>query len=152
MAAGAARRSGRTRSRVGRVGTRAAIVVTGTEVLTGRVTDRNGPWLSDRLRDLGIDLAHIAIVGDRREDILGALRFFAGEGMDLVVTSGGLGPTEDDLTAEVVGAFQGREMVLDEALEEQIAEILRPLLSRWPDLDLDAVRDANRKQAVVPAG
>src|SRR3954449_8421500 len=131
---------------------RAAIVVTGTEVLTGRVTDRNGPWLSDRLRDLGIDLAHIAIVGDRREDILGALRFFAQEGVDLVVTSGGLGPTEDDLTAEVVGAFQGREMLLDEALEEQIAEILRPLLSRWPDLDLQAVREANRKQAVVPAG
>ena len=47
------------------VSARAGIVVTGTEVLTGRVSDRNGPWLSDRLRELGVDLAHISIVGDR---------------------------------------------------------------------------------------
>ena len=50
---------------------RAGIVVTGTEVLTGRVTDRNGPWLSERLRELGVDLAHTLVVGDRREDIDG---------------------------------------------------------------------------------
>ena len=52
--------------------------------------------------------------------------------MALVVTSGGLGPTADDLTAEVVGRFQGREMVLDEALEARIAEILRPLRDAGP--------------------
>ena len=131
---------------------RAGIVVTGTEVLTGRVQDRNGPWLAERLRERGIDIAHIAVVGDRPADIEGALRFFAGEGLGLVLTSGGLGPTADDLTAEVVGAFQGREMVLDGALEERIAEILRPLMARWPDLDPEAVRTSNRKQAVVPAG
>ena len=131
---------------------RAGIVVTGTEVLTGRVQDRNGPWLAERLRERGIDIAHIAVVGDRPGDIEGALRFFAGEGLDLVLTSGGLGPTADDLTAEVVGRFQGREMVLDGALEERIAEILRPLMARWPDLDPEAIRVSNRKQAVVPAG
>jgi competence/damage-inducible protein CinA-like protein len=133
-------------------GARAGIVITGTEVLTGRVADRNGPWLAERLRELGVDLAHIAIVGDRRQDITGALNFFAGQGMDLVVTSGGLGPTADDLTAEVVGRFQEREMVLEEALEERIGEILRALVERWPDLDMQAIRDSNRKQAVVPHG
>ncbi|HEV7882498.1 MAG TPA: competence/damage-inducible protein A [Solirubrobacteraceae bacterium] len=131
---------------------RAGIVVTGTEVLTGRVSDRNGPWLSQRLLELGADVVAIAVVGDRPDDILRALRFLAGEGCALVVTSGGLGPTADDLTAEVVGHFQGREMVLDEALEGRIAEILRPLMTRWPDLDPDAVLASNRKQAVVPAG
>jgi nicotinamide-nucleotide amidase len=131
---------------------RAGIVVTGTEVLSGRVTDRNGPWLSERLRELGIELAHISVVGDRPEDMLAVLRFMAGEGVDLIVTSGGLGPTADDLTAEVVGGFQGREMVLDEPLEERIAEILKPLLARWPQLDEEAVRLSNRKQAVVPRG
>ncbi|MCW2997797.1 MAG: competence/damage-inducible protein [Solirubrobacterales bacterium] len=131
---------------------RAGIIVTGTEVLTGRVVDRNGPWVVERLRELGIDVAHIAVVGDRPHDITGALRFFATEGMDLVVTSGGLGPTADDLTAAVVGDFQGREMALDVALEGRIAEILRPLMARWPDLDQGALLDANRKQAVVPAG
>jgi nicotinamide-nucleotide amidase len=134
------------------VSARAGIVVTGTEVLSGRVTDRNGPWLSERLQEVGVDLAHITVVGDRPEDMLAALRFLASEGVDLVITSGGLGPTADDLTAEVVGGFAGREMVLDEALEERIAEILRPLMARWPNLDPDAIRAANRKQAVIPAG
>ena len=133
--------------------TRAAgILVTGTEVLSGRVSDRNGPWLSERLRDLGIDLVHHSVVGDRREEMTAALRFMASEGVDLIVTSGGLGPTADDLTAEVVGAFSGREMVLDGELEKRIAEILRPLLARWPQLDEEAVRASNRKQAVIPQG
>jgi nicotinamide-nucleotide amidase len=131
---------------------RAGIVVTGTEVLTGRVSDRNGPWLSERLRELGIDHSYTVVVGDRREDMDEALRFLAARGVDLVLTSGGLGPTADDLTAEVVGAFAGRPMVLDEALEERIAEILKPLMSRWPDLDPDAIRASNRKQAIVPEG
>jgi len=131
---------------------RAGIVITGTEVLNGRVSDRNGPWLTQRLAELGIDVGHLTIVGDRPGDMLAALRFMAAEGLDLVVTSGGLGPTADDLTAEVVGAFCGREMLLDTALEERIAEILRPLLARWPHLDPEAIRASNRKQAVVPRG
>ena len=131
---------------------RAGILVTGTEVLTGIITDRNGPWLSERLVELGVDAAMIQIVGDRPDDLMNALRFMAASGMALVVTSGGLGPTADDLTAEIVGEFAGREMVLDEELEGKIAEILRPLMSRWRDLDPDAVLEANRKQAVVPVG
>jgi nicotinamide-nucleotide amidase len=131
---------------------RAGIVVTGTEVLTGRVSDRNGPWLAERLRELGVDLAFTSIVGDRREDMEAALRFMAGQGMDVVLTSGGLGPTADDLTAEVVGTFQGREMVLDQSLEEAIALIVAPLAKRWPNLDREAIRASNRKQATIPAG
>jgi nicotinamide-nucleotide amidase len=131
---------------------RAGILVTGTEVLTGRVTDRNGPWLAERLEDLGVDVAYTTIVGDRPQDMEAALRFMAGEGLDLILTSGGLGPTADDLTAEVVGKAQGREMVLDEALEGRIAEILKPLAKRWPNLDMDAIRQSNRKQAVIPEG
>lgn len=131
---------------------RAGIVITGTEVLSGIISDRNGPWLSERLHEAGIDLAHLTIVGDRRADMLSALRFLAGEGVDLIVTSGGLGPTADDLTAEVVGDFCGRPMVLDQDLEERIAEILRPLMARWPDLDPEAIRASNRKQAVIPEG
>jgi nicotinamide-nucleotide amidase len=134
------------------VSVRAGIVVTGTEVLTGRVSDRNGPWLADRLLELGVDLAYTAIVGDRPEDMEAALRFMAERGLTLLITSGGLGPTADDLTAEVVGRFQGREMVLDEAVEGRIAEILAPLAKRWPNIDMEAVRMGNRKQATVPTG
>jgi nicotinamide-nucleotide amidase len=131
---------------------RAGILVTGTEVLTGRVTDRNGPWLADRLRELGVDLAQITIVGDRPADILAALRWNADQGVGLVVTSGGLGPTADDMTAAVVGEFAGRELALDAGLEARIAEILRPMSARWPNLDAGAIRESNRKQALVPAG
>jgi nicotinamide-nucleotide amidase len=131
---------------------RAGIVVTGTEVLTGRVRDRNGPWLSDRLLELGVELAHITICGDRPEDMTAQLQFMADQGADLVITSGGLGPTADDLTIETVARFTGRELLLDEDLEERIAEILRPLMKRFRHLDFDAVRAANRKQALVPEG
>ena len=131
---------------------RAGIVVTGTEVLTGRVADRNGPWLSDRLLELGVELAHITICGDRPEDMESQLRFHADQGVDLIVTSGGLGPTADDLTLEVVAGFAGRSLWLDEGLEGRIAAILEPLMKRWPDVNRDSVREANRKQALVPEG
>jgi nicotinamide-nucleotide amidase len=131
---------------------RAGILITGTEVLTGIISDRNGPWLSERLREVGVDTAMIEIVGDRREDLVSALEYMKREGMAVILTSGGLGPTADDLTAEVVGGFAGREMVLDPRLEERIAEILAPMVRRWPGLDPDAIRASNRKQAVIPEG
>jgi nicotinamide-nucleotide amidase len=131
---------------------RAGIVVTGTEVLTGRVSDRNGPWLAERLRELGVELAFTTVVGDRPEDMRMALDFMAERGIELILTSGGLGPTADDLTAAVVGAFQGREMVLDEALSERIAQIVAPLMKRWPNIDPEAIAEANRKQATIPQG
>jgi nicotinamide-nucleotide amidase len=131
---------------------RAGIVVTGTEVLTGRVRDRNGPWLSDRLLELGVELAHITICGDRPQDIEAQLRFMADQGVDLILTSGGLGPTADDMTVEVVARFSGRVLVLDEALEDRIAEILKPLMKRFRYWDPEAVRAANRKQALIPEG
>lgn len=134
------------------VSARAGIVVTGTEVLTGRVRDRNGPWLSDRLLELGVELAHITICGDRPQDIAAQLRFMANEGVDLIVTSGGLGPTADDMTVEMVARFCERELLLDEELEEKIAAILKPLMARFSHWDFDAVRAANRKQALVPKG
>ena len=136
----------------GRAAVRAGILVTGTEVLTGIISDRNGPWLSEQLRDLGVDAAMIEIVGDRPEDMRTALAQMAASGVAVIVTSGGLGPTADDLTAEIVGDFCGREMVLDEALERRIAEIIERALQRWPDADREALRTANRKQAVIPSG
>jgi nicotinamide-nucleotide amidase len=132
---------------------RAGIVVTGTEVLTGRIADSNGPWVSERLAEHGVEVAHITVVADRPDDLEAALRFLAAEGMDLIVTTGGLGPTADDLTAEVVARFAGRELVLDERVEERIAEILRGFAKRGGfDFDEAAIMEANRKQAMVPEG
>ena len=134
------------------VSARAGIVVTGTEVLTGRVQDRNGPWIADRLLELGVELAHITICGDRPDDIEAQLRFLAAEGVDLIVTSGGLGPTADDMTVATVARFCGRELVLDNELEAKIADIIERLMARFANVDFEAVRTANRKQALIPAG
>jgi nicotinamide-nucleotide amidase len=134
------------------VSARAGVVVTGTEVLTGRVRDTNGPWLADRLLELGIELAHITICGDRPEDMEAALRFQAEQGCDLIATSGGLGPTADDLTMEVVARFCGRAMAHDPELEERIQAIVRPILRRYPRIDEEALRKGSAKQATVPEG
>ncbi|MGE2837295.1 competence/damage-inducible protein A [Mycobacterium sp. SMC-4] len=131
---------------------RAGIVVTGTEVLTGRVRDLNGPWLADRLLELGVELAHITQCGDRPADIEAQLRFLAEQQVDLIITSGGLGPTADDMTVEVVARFCGRELVLDAAVERTINEILTRMMARFPDVHAEAVLAANRKQALIPAG
>jgi nicotinamide-nucleotide amidase len=134
------------------VSLRAGILITGTEVLSGIISDRNGPWLSERLRERGVEAANILIVADRRGDMRAALDFMAAEGLDLVVTSGGLGPTADDLTAEVVADFAGRPLALDPALEERIWAILTRMRARWRNIDEDAMRAGNRKQALVPDG
>jgi nicotinamide-nucleotide amidase len=132
---------------------RAGIVVTGTEVLTGRVSDRNGPWLAEQLRLAGVDIAQTVVVGDRRADLLQALDFLASSGVDLIITSGGLGPTADDLTAEVVAEFQGRPLELDAVLEQRIGDIVARLLAaRGWRTDPAATAAGTRKQAMVPMG
>ncbi|MGY1807525.1 competence/damage-inducible protein A [Blastococcus sp. SYSU D00669] len=135
------------------MGTRAGIVVTGTEVLTGRVADRNGPWLAEQLRALGVDVGHVVVVGDRPDDVRSALEFLVGTGVDLLITTGGLGPTADDLTAQVVGDFQGRPSAVDPELEQRIGGIVERLMARrgWR-ADPEATAAGVRKQAQVPAG
>ncbi|MCZ2822939.1 MULTISPECIES: competence/damage-inducible protein A [unclassified Modestobacter] len=132
---------------------RAGILVTGTEVLTGRVADRNGPWLAEALRVLGVDVAAVVVVGDRPEDLRAALAFLADAGTDLVITTGGLGPTADDLTAALVGDFQGRPSTVDPALEQRIADVVARLSARrgWR-MDPAATAAGVAKQAQVPAG
>ena len=134
-------------------GARAGIVVTGTEVLTGRVTDRNGPWLAEQLRLAGVDVAHVIVVGDRPQDLTRSLEFLAASGLDLVITSGGLGPTADDLTARVVADAQGRPMSLDADLEDRIAARVEALSAgRGWRTDPEATAAGVRKQAMVPDG
>ena len=129
---------------------RAAVVLTGSELVTGVIADANGSWLAHELTALGFEVAHLLVVGDRPDDLAAALHYCADAGCALVVTSGGLGPTADDLTAEVVAAFAGVELELDVALQERIAAVV----ARFPRIDHDpAARDAGvRKQALVPPG
>ncbi|MGE5689571.1 MAG: CinA family nicotinamide mononucleotide deamidase-related protein [Pseudomonadota bacterium] len=128
---------------------RAYFAITGSELVRGERTDRNGPWLAEQALGLGLEPTRIAIVGDHPDELRATLR----EGLeaDLLVTSGGLGPTHDDRTVELVADAVGRELRLDEGLREQIDGISRAIAARMrrPYADFDA---GVRKQATVPDG
>jgi competence/damage-inducible protein CinA-like protein len=128
---------------------RAAFVVTGSELVRGERTDRNGPFLAREALRLGFEPARISIVGDRPEELEDALR--EGLGADLCVVSGGLGPTHDDRTIELLARALGRELVLDEDLEREIGAVSRRIAERTrrPYADFQA---GVRKQATLPAG
>src|SRR5205823_4533456 len=99
----------------------------------------------------GVDIADIVVVGDRPDDLRDALAFLSG--VELIITSGGLGPTADDLTAEVVAEFQGRPSALDSDLEQHITGIVERLMAgRGWKTDSEATGAATRKQAMVPEG
>lgn len=131
---------------------RAGIIVTGTEVLTGQITDLNGPWVTQRLLEIGVDVAHITICGDRPADLTAELRFLAGENLDLIVTTGGLGPTADDLTVATVADFCGRALHVDADLEQHIGAIIRRWRGPTAGDESPSMIAGIRKQSVVPEG
>ncbi|BBG00255.1 MULTISPECIES: competence/damage-inducible protein A [Pseudonocardia] len=127
----------------------ASVLVTGSELLTGLVADANGPFVSRALGDLGFEVRRVLLVGDRPEDLRSGLEFVAGD--DLVVTTGGLGPTADDLTAEIVAEFCDAPMEVDTALQGRIHAKVAGWVARtgW---DGPALDDSIAKQARVPRG
>jgi nicotinamide-nucleotide amidase len=121
----------------------AAILSTGDELTTGRVVDTNSAYIADRLFLLGVEVVAVLKVGDVRERLLWALAQ-ARELADLVIGTGGLGPTADDLTNEVVAEFVGARLVLH---EEIVAALKRRMEARglpWTP--------NNAKQALLPEG
>jgi nicotinamide-nucleotide amidase len=127
----------------------AAVLVTGQELLLGLVADANTRFLARELDHLGIELRRVSVVGDGRDEIAAGLRELAG--YDLVITSGGLGPTHDDRTVEAVAEAAGAELVLDEELLVTIAAITADY-ARRRGADPALNRDGDRKQALVPRG
>jgi nicotinamide-nucleotide amidase len=128
---------------------RAAIVVTGSELVRGDRQDRNGPFLAAEAVRLGLDPERIAIVGDRPADLEQALA--QGLEADLCLVSGGLGPTHDDRTVETVARVAGKELVVDEGLEREIEAVSRMIAERLQRPYTDFTTGV-RKQATLPAG
>ena len=128
---------------------RGFVVVTGSELVRGDRQDRNGPFLAAELLRLGVEPARIAIVGDDPNELETALR----EGLeaDLCLTSGGLGPTHDDRTVELVARAAGRELIVDPALDAKIEAISRSVAERLNRPYTDFA-DGVRKQATLPKG
>ena len=128
---------------------RAAVVVTGSELVRGERTDRNGPFLASEALRLGLEPERITIVGDRPEDLERALT--EGFTADLCLVSGGLGPTHDDRTVEMVARVAGRELAVDEELEREIEGISRAFAERM-GRSYDDFATGVTKQATVPEG
>ncbi len=128
---------------------RAVIVVTGSELVRGDRRDANGPFLASSLVRLGLDPARILVVGDRPEELEAAIR----EGLqaDICVTSGGLGPTHDDRTIEMLARMAERGLEADPELERQIEAVSRTIAERVgrPYADFEP---GVRKQALLPQG
>lgn len=125
-------------------GVRAALVTVGDELLLGQTLNTNAAWLARELSDLGAEVIRSVTVGDGRSAIRGAVEE-ACEVADLVVVTGGLGPTEDDRTREVVADHFGRELVVDE-------ELLDGLRRRFEEAGFGELPPRNVSQAEVPRG
>jgi nicotinamide-nucleotide amidase len=121
----------------------AEIVAIGSELLLGQIVDTNSAWMAQRLASLGINLYYKTVVGDNPDRMLEAITG-AMERSDLVITSGGLGPTQDDLTRDIVARASGRELVLEPGLLAQLEERFR---RRGFVMTVN-----NNRQAYIPAG
>ncbi len=121
----------------------AEVLATGSELTLGRIANTNAQWLSQRLLDLGFDVRFHTAVGDRLRDLDEALRTALAR-CDLVVVTGGLGPTRDDLTRDVITRVTGARMVPDEAALATIRE----RMARFKM----AMTPSNARQALVPRG
>jgi nicotinamide-nucleotide amidase len=128
---------------------RAAIVVTGSELVRGERTDLNGPFLAQQALALGLDPVRIAVVGDSPAELEDALR--DGLRADVMLVSGGLGPTHDDRTVELLARVTGRELERRPELEGRIEAISRLVADRLrrPYADFEP---GVRKQATLPEG
>jgi nicotinamide-nucleotide amidase len=119
---------------------KAEIIPVGTEILLGNITDTNSSFLANQLPLLGIDLYFISTVGDNQKRLVDTLKR-AWKRADLIITTGGLGPTQDDITREAIGELVGEELKVDEKLWQE----LQDLFSRYPG----KIPQSNMKQVTI---
>ncbi len=120
---------------------KAEIIAVGTELLLGDITNTNARYLSEQLAGLGTEVYFESVVGDNKDRLLGAFKDSFARA-DIVITTGGLGPTDDDITKETGAEFFGRELVLDEDALENIKSYFKNR----------GMSQTNIKQAYVPKG
>ena len=119
---------------------KAEIIPVGTEILLGNITDTNSSFLANELPLLGIDLYFISAVGDNQERLVDTLKQ-AWKRADLIITTGGLGPTQDDITREAIGKLVNEELKVDERLWQELQDLFRRYLREIPQ--------SNIKQATI---
>lgn len=123
---------------------RAEIVAVGTELLLGQIANTNARWMSESLAAIGVDVLHHQAVGDNLERIVEAMRL-ASTRADVVIVTGGLGPTQDDITRDALGVLLGSRMVRHPELEQMLRAKFRSFGRR-------EMPESNLRQADVPEG
>ena len=113
----------------------AEVISVGTEILLGQITDTNSTFISQRLAELGIDVYFKTVVGDNEKRLLQALEIASGRS-DMVILSGGLGPTKDDLTKQTVAKFLNCGLLTDKDALEYIEEYYRQNNRKMTDNNL----------------
>lgn len=122
---------------------KAEIIAIGTEILLGDIVNTNAQFLAKELAALGIDVYHQSVIGDNEERIIESFEK-AFERCNLVITTGGLGPTQDDLTKELGAKYFNKKLVLHEPSLDWIKTYL--------DMKDEVIVEANKKQAYFPEG
>ena len=122
---------------------RACILSIGAELMLGQITDTNASWLARDLADAGIDLIQVTQIGDHQSDMLRAMKLSL-DIADVVICTGGIGPTDDDLTRETIALLLGEHPVVDEDILAGIDAYFRELGREMPK--------RNNKQAwIIPS-
>ena len=118
---------------------KAEIIAVGTEILTGQILNTNAQFLSEKLAEIGVDVYIQTAVGDNEARLLSVLEI-ARERSDLVILTGGLGPTEDDLTKQTVAKFLGKNLVFDAQAQTKLDDFFaqRPDYARTPNNERQA--------------
>ena len=121
---------------------KAEIIAVGTEILTGQIVNTNAQFLSEKLAEIGVDVYFQTAVGDNEARLLSLLEI-AQNRSSLVILTGGLGPTEDDLTKQTLAQFLGRDLTFDPQAQAKLDDFFayRPDYARTPN---------NERQAQMP--
>lgn len=122
----------------------AEIISVGTELLLGNIVNTNAQYIAKEMAKMGIDLYYQSVVGDNEERLSNVLKT-ALERSDLIITTGGLGPTKDDLTKEVAASYFGKQLVFDKKTYEHVKQ-------RLESYGISQMTKSQEKQAMVPEG
>jgi nicotinamide-nucleotide amidase len=122
---------------------KAEIIPVGTEILLGNIVDTNSSFLANQLPLLGIDLYFISTAGDNQKRLVQTLRR-AWKRADLIITTGGLGPTQDDITREAISELVSEKLTVDERLWQELQDFLRPYLGEIPQSNI-------RQATIIPS-
>ena len=120
----------------------AALVIIGDEILSGRTHDKNTPWIAERLTELGVRLAEVRVIPDKEQKIIDTVNEMR-EAHDYVFTTGGIGPTHDDITSQSIAHAFGVEVELHDGAYQELLKYYK---------DESEVTEARKKMAMIPQG